>query len=278
MKGYYMNGQELAQALRKGQRVYGTLIVSPSPKWLEYVPKLGLDYVFIDLEHIPLDRQTVSWMCQAYASRGLPPLVRILKPDPDLACAVLDGGAAGVVAPYVEKVEQVQALRGAVKLRPLKGQRLTEALSGSHVCESELQEYQDTHNNNHLLILNIESKPALDNLSDMLMVPGLDAVLIGPHDLSSSLGIPEQYFHPMFEQAVETIIDKARTRNIGVGFHTTYPQGLKQEIRWIHRGMNMVLHLADIISFCAKMEDDIQQIKTAVGDYVETQRDKLINI
>ena len=125
------------EALRSGRRVYGTLIVSPSSRWLDYVPRLGLDYVFIDQEHIAIDRQTASWMCRAYAGQGLAPLIRIPKPDPNLACMALDGGAAGVVAPYVETAEQVQNLRGAVKLRPLKGQRLMNVLSGAE--EQELR-------------------------------------------------------------------------------------------------------------------------------------------
>lgn len=260
--------EEFGKALRSGQRVYGTLIVSPSPKWLEVVPKLGLDYVFLDQEHIPIDRQTASWMCQAYAGLGLTPLIRIPKPDPFLACMALDGGAAGVIAPYVETVEQVQALRGAVKLRPLKGQRLQNVLSRTDRLEPALQKYQAAFNGNNVLVVNIESQPALDNLDHILAVQGLDAVLIGPHDLSVSLGIPEQYHAARFEQAVEEIITKARAKNVGVGFHTVYADGLDQEVRWIRKGMNMILHLADIIAFSVKMNEDIRRIKREVGDPV----------
>jgi 4-hydroxy-2-oxoheptanedioate aldolase len=260
--------EDFGQALRSGHRVYGTVIVSPSPKWLECVPQLGLDYVFIDLEHIAIDRQTASWMCQAYAGRGLAPLIRIPKPDPTLACMALDGGAAGIVAPYVETAEQVQALRGAVKLRPLKGQRLMNVLSGAEEREPELKEYQAVRNCKNVLVVNVESRPAFDNLDEILSVPGLDAVLIGPHDLSISLGIPEQYFNPKFEATVEEIIDRARAKNVGVGFHTIYPQGIEQEIRWIRRGMNMILHLADLIAFCAQLGGDIERIKSEVGDHI----------
>jgi 2-keto-3-deoxy-L-rhamnonate aldolase RhmA len=267
-----------SKALRNGQRVYGTMIVSPSPRWLDYVPQLGLDYVFIDLEHIAIDRQTASWMCRAYAGRGLAPLIRISKPDPNLACMALDGGAAGIVAPYVETAEQVQILRGAVKLRPLKGQRLMNVLSGAEEREPELQKYQAAHNGEHVLVVNIESRPAFENLDDILTVPGLDAVLIGPHDLSISLGIPEQYFDPKFEAIVEEIIEKARAKNVGVGFHTVYLQGIEQEIRWIRKGMNMILHLADLSAFCAKIGDDIKRIKAEVGDHISDQSPENISI
>lgn len=255
------------KALRSGRRVYGTMIVSPSPRWLDYVPQLGLDYVFIDQEHIAIDRQAASWMCHAYAGRDLAPLIRIPRPDPDLACMALDGGALGIVAPYVETPEQVQTLRGAVKLRPLKGQLLKSILSGVEEQEPELQKYLDSRNCQNVLVVNIESRPALENLDEILSEPGLDAVLIGPHDLSVSLGIPEQYFHPKFEATVEEIIVKSRDNNIGVGFHTICSEGIEQEIRWVRKGMNMILHMADIMAFCSKIEHDIKRIKAEVEDH-----------
>lgn len=266
------------EALRNGQRVYGTLIVSPSPRWLDYVTQLGLDYVFIDQEHIAIDRQTASWMCQAFGGRGLAPLIRIPKPDPNLACMALDGGAAGIVAPYVETAEQVQILRGAVKLRPLKGQRLMNMLSDAEEPEPELQKYLKAYNSDRVLVVNIESRPAFENLDDILSVPDLDAVLIGPHDLSVSLGIPEKYFDSRFEATVEKIIEKARAKNVGVGFHTVYPQGIQQEIRWIRKGMNMILHLADLIAFCSKIDEDIKRIKAEVGDEISNQSYRNISI
>ena len=114
-----------AERLRRADRLYGTLIVSPSPHWVPVVASLGLDFVFIDTEHIPLDREKLAWMCQAYHAVGLPPIVRITSPDPYEACVALDGGAVGIVAPYVETPEQVRELVGAVKKRPLKGRTVS---------------------------------------------------------------------------------------------------------------------------------------------------------
>ena len=128
-----MTPRELKNALHDGGPVLGTLIVSPSPFWPKIIGDCGLDFVFIDTEHIALDRSQVSWMCRTYAAMGLPPLVRTGSPSPYEATMVLDDGAAGVVAPYIEEVDQVKKLRGASKLRPLKGKRLEEALSLIHI-------------------------------------------------------------------------------------------------------------------------------------------------
>jgi 4-hydroxy-2-oxoheptanedioate aldolase len=126
-----MNGIELGVALKSGQRANGTLITSPSPHLPDSLCNSGLDFVFIDTEHIPIGDHDLSWMCKAYSGMNLVPLVRIPEPDPYRACKVLDAGAGGIIAPYVESVEQVCALRGAVKLRPLKGERLAHALNGT---------------------------------------------------------------------------------------------------------------------------------------------------
>lgn len=257
-----MTAAELAQSLHSGRNVFGTLIVSPSPRWPEVVSGCGLDFVFIDTEHIALDRAELSWMCQTYAAIGLPPLVRIPAPDPYAATMVLDGGAAGVIAPYVETVEQVQQLRGAVKLRPIKGRRLQQMLGGVKP-EPELQSYIEAGAANRLLIVNIESASAIEALDDILAVPGLDAVLIGPHDLSCSLGIPEQWDHPRFLEACDTIFRKARAAGLGAGIH--FWGSVEQQTRFLKLGANMLIHSADISLFQKHLRLELDAIRESSG-------------
>lgn len=257
-----MTATELAAALKQDKPVFGTLIVSPSPRWPEVVKGCGLDFVFIDTEHIALDRAELSWMCQTYAALGLPPLVRIPSPDPYIATMVLDGGAAGVIAPYVETVAQAQALRGAVKLRPIKGQRLQWMLDGK-TPEPELEAYIQEGAAKRLLIVNIESVPAIEALDEILRVPGLDAVLIGPHDLSCSLGLPEQWDHPKFLTACETIFRKARAAGIGAGIH--FWGDVSQQARFLNLGANMLIHSADISLFQKHLRLELEVIRTTAG-------------
>jgi 4-hydroxy-2-oxoheptanedioate aldolase len=222
----------------------------------------GLDFVFIDTEHIAIDRAQLSWMCQTYGALGLPPIVRIPSPDPHAATMVLDGGAAGVVAPYVETVEQAQALRGAVKCRPLKGQRLEDVLRGA-APGPDLEPYMREGASNRLFIVNIESAPAINELDAILAVPDLDAVLIGPHDLSCSLGRPEAYDHPDFLRACETIFRKARAAGVGAGIH--FWGDLAEQARLFELGANLLIYSADILLFQKHLRADLAAIKRRIG-------------
>jgi len=259
-----LNGAELKEALHAGRRVYGTCIVSTSPVWPGMIAGVGLDFVFIDTEHIPIDRAQLSWMCQTYGARGLPPIVRIPKPDPYLACMALDGGASGVVAPYMEDIEEVRELRGAVKLRPLKGRRLREALDGTGELDAVTRDYLEGYARDKIMVVNIESVPAMDALDTLLKIPGIDALLIGPHDLSINLGIPEQYQHPRFTEAMHRIIEQGRAAGVGVGYH--YSFGIDDAIAWAQAGANLIVHSSDYFLTRDALTSDLARFRGELGD------------
>jgi len=255
---------QLKEALHGGKRVYGTLVTSTSPKSVEALAGLDLDCVMIDTEHIPMGWHDLGWMCRAYRSLGIVPIVRIPRADPFDACRVLDMGAGGVVAAYIETAEEVKLLRGAVKLRPLKGRKLEDILSGRAELEGELVEYVQKRNEDNLLLVNIESVAALENLEEILAVADLDGVLIGPHDLSCSLGVPEQYDHPIFAEALLQIVTKARAKNVGVGVHNL-PE-LAQEVRWGRAGLNLILHLSDVTLFRRGLHESLSALRGAFDE------------
>ena len=237
-----MNGKEIRERLHSGAKVYGTMVTAVSPLWPSVAKAAGLDFAFIDTEHIAQDRAMLSWMCRLYAANDVAPIVRIPSPDPYQAAMVLDGGAQGVIAPYLERPEQIRDLVGAVKYRPLKGRKLYDALNGEVPLEPQLADYLTERNGGNVAIANIESVAAMEALDEILDVEGLDAVLIGPHDLSCNLGIPEQYTHPKYIDAVETIINKARAKGLGAGNHIAYANGMEQEIKWAKMGANLIVH------------------------------------
>jgi 4-hydroxy-2-oxoheptanedioate aldolase len=272
---FNMNGKEIRERLHQGQKVYGTMVVAVSPMWPAAAKSIGLDFAFIDTEHIAQSRAQLSWMCRLYAESSVAPIVRIPSPNPYQAAMVLDGGAQGVIAPYIETVDQVRDLVGAVKYRPLKGAKLYDALTGRKPLEPELADYLNQRNTGNVAIVNMAAIEALD---DILAVEGLDAVLIGPHDLSCNLGIPEQYFHPRFVEAVDTIIQKARANKIGAGIHMVYANSLEQELRWAKMGANLIVHSIDITAFRNSLRQEFDAIKSALSEEDGGQELENINI
>lgn len=256
--------KNLIQKLNDGEIIYGTCIVSTSPIWSKALVNSGLDYVFLDTEHIPMDRNELALLCQVYKAMGLSPVVRISSPDPYLACMAKDAGAVGVIAPYIESVDQVREMVGATKYRPLKGERLKNVLYGNEVLEPELKKYLENYNEGSMCIVNIESLVAFENLDSLLDVPGLDAVVIGPHDLSINMGLPEQYEHPEYEKIVKEIIQRTRAKGLAAGIH--FPEKPERQIKWIQEGANIVMHSSDMSLFRLKMNEDFNKIKKAVGD------------
>jgi len=259
-----MEKDTLIRKLRSGRNIYGTCITATSPMWPAAVRDTGVDFVFIDTEHIPLDRNALATLCQHFRALGVTPVVRITNPDPFLACQALDAGAIGVVAPYLENTDQFMELTGALKFRPLKGEKLKSFLSGETSPSEDLQAYLDQYNLGNLFIANIESVPALDRLDELLSVPGLDGVFIGPHDLSVSMGLPEQYDHPDFEAAVQTIIHKTRAKGLHVGIHFSF--GPERQIRWVKEGANIIVHSFDIALMRRQLLADFRSIREACGE------------
>jgi 2-keto-3-deoxy-L-rhamnonate aldolase RhmA len=267
-----MDTIEFLEHLKKGKRLYGTAVLSPSPLWPPAIKRAGADFVFIDTEHTPLDRTVLAQMCLSCKGYGLPPLVRIPSPDPHEARKILDGGASGILAPYIESPEQVRELVGATKLRPLKGERLKEVLQKQDSLTPELKDYLKEWNKENFLMINIESVPAMGRLDRILAEPGLDGVIIGPHDLSISLGLPEQYHDPRFEDVVGKIISKVREKGLGVGIH--FSQEAQLQIKWAKAGANIIIHSSDIALFQQRLKDDFTAIRHALREEVGTTREQ----
>jgi 2-keto-3-deoxy-L-rhamnonate aldolase RhmA len=257
----------LKDKLKNGQRVYGTCLTSIAPSWPISLQKAKLDFAFIDTEHISINRADVARLCQVLKAYGIASIVRIPSPDPYLASQAIDAGATGVVAPYLEKVAEIRELVGAVKYKPIKGAFLQRLIRGEETLNEEMQQYVDNFNAGNMCIANIESVAAMDILDELLSVPGLDGVFIGPHDLSVSLGVPEQYDHPVFEEAVKKIIHTTRNKGLSIGIHFSLEP--ERQIQWVKEGANIIVHSFDIALFTQRLLHDMKIIRQGVGDHVD---------
>jgi 4-hydroxy-2-oxoheptanedioate aldolase len=175
----------------------------------------------------------------------------------------IDAGAHGIIVPYLETLEQAQAMVGAVKFRPLKGKALEAALQTGEHIDHEVQDYLRDYNSHVALIFMIESQEGIDNLPDILTFGGVDAILVGPHDLSISLGIPEQYDHLRFEQALDQVIAICQHHGVAAGMHLTFGT-VEQMAKWVAKGLTFVPVRGDTLFVAYGAQYEISRIKESV--------------
>ncbi len=239
-----MDGAELREKMRGGERVFGTMTsIARNPRWGAVFGRLGFDYVIVDTEHSPTDRSQTADLAVAFLGAGVCPIMRVKDSEPHASVMALDGGFHGVLVPYCETAEEVRAVVNAARLRPLKGQLHNRARDAGEFPSPEAKQYLEQRNKNVVVIIGIESVPAMENLETILDVGGIDAIFIGPNDLSVSLGVPDQYTHPKFIEATDYIISTAQGRGIPAGGHW---QTQDQVNYWMQKGSRWILYSSDM--------------------------------
>jgi 4-hydroxy-2-oxoheptanedioate aldolase len=230
--------------MKDGKTVWGTMIVyARSLSAAAVFGRLGFDYAIADAEHSPNGRSELADMGAALLAAGVCPIVRVPTTAPHETVMALDAGFHGVLVPYCETADQVRAVVSAAKLRPLKGALHDDARDRGVFPSEATEQYLRQRNANTVMIIGIESVPAVENLEAILDVPGVDAIFVGPNDLSVSMGIPDQYDHPRYVEAVEHIIATSQQRGIPAGPHCFNEDAL---LRWLKTGMRNVLFSADV--------------------------------
>jgi 4-hydroxy-2-oxoheptanedioate aldolase len=215
-----MNGFEFKAGLQAGKRLYGTMFVQTrAGQQDDAVKKLGLDFLIVDNEHSPFSRpETADW-AKTLAALGVVPIVRVPIPASHYITMALDAGAQGILAPYIERVEQVEECVAACKWLPLKGDVAARVVKEGRFPSEDTRKHLEERNKNNLLVIGIESTPALERLEDLLSVPGVDAAFVGPNDLSIQLGVPANYHHPKYIEAVKHIHDTCRRKRVPLVIH-----------------------------------------------------------
>ncbi|MDP7104279.1 MAG: aldolase/citrate lyase family protein [SAR202 cluster bacterium] len=261
-----MNGYELKQKMQAGGIIYGMMLsMSRNPRWGAAMSGFGLDYVVIDTEHSPRGRHDVADFISAFTYSGVVPIVRVPIPDSHYVTMALDAGAQGVLAPYCETVDEVKEVVAAAKWKPLKGALARKAIETGELPSEETRTYLENRNRNNICIIGIESVPAIENLDNILSVDGIDAVFVGPNDLSISLGVPDQYDHPDYEAALREVIRICKAHNVPNLFHH---QTVELSTRWLREGVRWVLYSSDSRQMHNGVREDFGRIK-AVGAELE---------
>lgn len=254
-----MAGADLRKKLENGGIVYGTMLsLSRNPRWARVIGQLKFDYVIIDNEHSPYSRGEVADFIAAISVTGTTPIIRVPIPSSHYVTMAVDAGAHGVLAPYCETVDEVKEVVGAAKWRPLKGALVRRVMETGEFPSQASKEYLQNINANSIVMIGIESVPAVENLENILQVKGIDAIFVGPNDLSISMGIPNQYEHPDFEEMLRFIIRTCAARNIPVAVHL---HSVATTTRWMKEGVRFVLHITDTRAMQQGFRNDFEAIR-----------------
>jgi 2-dehydro-3-deoxyglucarate aldolase len=215
--------KNIREALNSGRQVVGTWLNSGSPILAELLACTGYDFVCVDLEHSAVDLPQAQQLFQAIVA-GNPdcaPMARLHGVDYALVKRYLDAGARGVIGPLVNTPEQAELLVSAVKYPPA-GTR------GVGFCRANQYGLNLTRevvaaNEEVLVAVQIEHIDGVGNIDRILAVPGVDAVFIGPYDLSASMGLTARFDHPSYIQARDSVLEACMRHGKVAGIHVVEP-------------------------------------------------------
>ncbi len=217
-----MQKNTVKERLRAGECVYGTAIEDRhDPEVVVLLARAGFDFFFIDTEHSPAGYKDIQNLCRVARSFGLVPLVRVTENRLEIICRTLDVGAMGVIVPRVHSPEAGRAALNVIKFPP-EGNRGY----GLRSIVSDLQpisppEAVASCNRETMAVLMIESRAGLEHVEEIAAIPGVDALFIGPFDLSLSLGFVGQMDHPDMLKALDRVIAATKSAGNATGIHTT---------------------------------------------------------
>ncbi|MBN1395957.1 MAG: hypothetical protein JW959_13125 [Pirellulales bacterium] len=209
--------------LRDGRPALGGWIMIGHPAVAEIMAGEGFDWIGVDLEHTSIGIGDFSRMAAAVKGTGCDLLARLHSCDPVQAKLVLDAGADGVIVPAVDSVEL--ASRAAAMCRfPPRGVRGA-ALSRATDYGRNFADYFARHNDDVLIVVMLEHVEAVERRDAILSTPGIDAALVGPYDLSASMGLAGQLDHPQVRAAQKNILDSCIAHGVAPGIHVVPVEG-----------------------------------------------------
>ena len=239
-----MRRSDLKKRLKNGERVIGTMVQEVrTPAIAQILKQVGFDFFMLDMEHGNFNLETAAEIIRVARLVDIAPLVRVGGPQYELIARILDQGAVGVMVPRVETRADVEILVQSMRYPPVGRRGMSSDAPHSQYDFRPLPEFIEINNEDTIAIAQIERKVAIENIDDLLSVPGLDAALVGPEDLSVSLGVAGQGDSTQVVTAVEKMMDSAKRHGVVSAIHMGSIELLQG---WLAKGMNMVMYASDL--------------------------------
>lgn len=221
---------EFKQAFADRAPLAGNWLSLGSPALAELTAILGFDFALIDAEHAPTTMETIQGMIHAAQSDEAQTdvVVRLPDTDPGPAKQVLDAGAAGVMVPMIDDADDARDVVANVRYPP-EGRR---GIAGSRATgyAQHFEEYVTTANDDVVAIAQIETESGLENVTDIAAVEGIDALFVGPADLSGSLGVFAEWDSDRLGNAMERVVEAAHEAGVPAGTLCVSPEDIPRRV------------------------------------------------
>ena len=233
----------LKTQLSKKQITIGSWVTLAHPAVAEIMAKAGFDWLAVDLEHSVITIREAEELIRVIELCNVTPLVRLSSNDSVQIKRVMDAGAHGVIVPMVNSAAEAEQAVAAVRYPP-NGQRGI-GLARAQGYGSTFDRYLDWVNRGTVVIVQVEHIEAVNNLEAILSIEGIDGFIVGPYDLSGSLGVPGQFDHPSMKEAMERIHKFGTASGKALGIHVIEPD-VKELRQKIDQGYKFVAYSLDI--------------------------------
>lgn len=222
--------KSLKQKLHNQEMTFGSWLTFSNAATAEIMSQAGFEWLVIDMEHAPFSVSEAAQLVRIINLAGVPSLCRLPSYDPNLIKCILDAGASGIIVPHVTTEEEAKAIVQSVYYPP-RGKRGV-GLARAQGYGRAFAEYCAKSQDHTVVIAMIETAAGVENVDAIAATPGIDGLLIGPYDLSGSLGCIGQLDHESMVHAKEKVLQSARKYQKGCGLHVVHPDeaGLRKAI------------------------------------------------
>lgn len=256
---------QIKEEIESRNHPLGTWISIGHPTVAEAAAQLDLDFVLVDMEHTTMGLETIESLSRGVdaAPGETDVVVRVPWNDPVRLKRVIDIGVAGVMVPMIDTAEEAQQLVRSIRYPP-EGIR---GIAGSRATGfgQNFEEYVTNANGSILTIAQIETEAGLENAEEIAAVDGIDALFVGPADLSGALGLFAEWDAPEFAEAVDSIIEAGHVADVPVGTLTVDPDGIDERVK---QGFDFLIAGKDVSLLMNSIDEAIDQYKTSFEESV----------
>jgi len=229
--------------LRARETVFGAWTSIGHPQITEIFTRAGVDFVGIDVEHSTISQEQVQRIIAAAQAGGSLCLPRVASHNGEAIRRMLDSGADGVIVPTVDTVEQVEMIVSWVKYPPTGSRGFGVARAQGYGFDFD--EYTSDWNDSSSLIVQIESVTGVENADEIAAHPQVDGVIVGPYDISGSLGIPGRIDDPLVRDAAAKVVEACRRHGKACGTQIVEPDA-ENVSKAIEDGFSIILLASDV--------------------------------